>query len=155
MWFFFGQAFCEPHSTRPVEDTVGWGLDTVAEVLTADVRGSLGQPGRPTLETWCVQVSCPTLVINGADDLVVGDESWDIDYFWHENPELKRATYARFTDLVGFLPMGDDELGPVAGSAIDPKERDAPVAADVNAEMIEHIARFPNVRELDLRRRPR
>ncbi len=24
-------------------------------------------------------------------DLVIGDEAWDVDYFLHENPELKRA----------------------------------------------------------------
>ena len=28
-------------------------------------------------------------------DLWVGDEAWDIDYFLHENPELKRAPYGR------------------------------------------------------------
>jgi len=35
-------------------------------------------------------------------DLWVGDEAWDIDYFLHENPELKRAPYAWMTDFVGF-----------------------------------------------------
>ena len=23
-------------------------------------------------------------------DLVIGDEAWDVDYYLHENPELKR-----------------------------------------------------------------
>ena len=32
-------------------------------------------------------------------DLWVGDEAWDIDYFLHENPELKRAPYAWMTDF--------------------------------------------------------
>ena len=26
-------------------------------------------------------------------DLVIGDESWEVDYFLHENPEEKRAAY--------------------------------------------------------------
>jgi pimeloyl-ACP methyl ester carboxylesterase/predicted glycosyltransferase len=68
-------------------------------------------------------------------DLWIGDESWDLDYYLHENPEQKRAAYAWFTDFVGLLPMADG--GP----------REAFVTADYNAEMIEHIARFPRVRD--------
>jgi len=68
-------------------------------------------------------------------DLWVGDEAWDIDYFLHENPELKRAPYAWMTDFVGWLPMPD-------GSA-----REQALTADYNAEMIEQIARFPALRD--------
>ena len=64
-------------------------------------------------------------------DLWVGDEAWDVDYFLHENPELKRAPYAWLTDFVGWLPM------PTAATA-----RRA-LTADYNAEMIEQIARYP------------
>ncbi len=31
------------------------------------------------------------VVADGGYDLVVGDEAWDVDYFLHENPELKRS----------------------------------------------------------------
>jgi predicted glycosyltransferase len=68
-------------------------------------------------------------------DLVVGDEAWDVDHFLHENPELKRFTYAWMTDFVGYLPFPDGG------------DREALVAADYNAEMIDHIARFPRVRD--------
>ena len=68
-------------------------------------------------------------------DLVVGDEAWDVDHFLHENPELKRFAYAWLTDFVGFLPMPDGG------------EREALVAADYNAEMIEHVERFPRLRD--------
>ncbi|GFJ86429.1 glycosyltransferase [Phytohabitans rumicis] len=68
-------------------------------------------------------------------DLVVGDESWDVDHFLHENPELKRFAYAWLTDFVGNLPMPDG--GP----------REALVTADYNAEMIDHIARYPRIRD--------
>jgi predicted glycosyltransferase len=68
-------------------------------------------------------------------DLVISDEAWEIDHFWHENPELKRGSHVWFTDFVGYLPM------PTGG------EREAFVAADYNAEMIEHIARFPRIRD--------
>jgi pimeloyl-ACP methyl ester carboxylesterase/predicted glycosyltransferase len=79
-------------------------------------------------------------------DLVVGDEAWEVDHFLHENPELKRFAYAWFTDFVGMLPMPGSDRGPFSGSA-DPELREAVVAADVNAEMIEHIERFPYVRD--------
>jgi pimeloyl-ACP methyl ester carboxylesterase/predicted glycosyltransferase len=68
-------------------------------------------------------------------DLVIGDEAWDVDHFLHENPELKRFGYAWLTDFVGYLPMPDGG------------EREALVAADYNAEMIGHIARFPRLRD--------
>jgi len=68
-------------------------------------------------------------------DLVIGDEAWDIDYFLHENPERKTAPLAWLTDFVGYLPM------PAGG------EREAFVAADYNAEMIEHVERYPSVRD--------
>jgi pimeloyl-ACP methyl ester carboxylesterase/predicted glycosyltransferase len=68
-------------------------------------------------------------------DLWIGDEAWELDYYLHENPELKTAPYCFLTDFVGWLPMpegGDDE---------------ARLTADYNAEMIEQIARFPSVRD--------
>lgn len=68
-------------------------------------------------------------------DLVIGDEAWDVDHFLHENPELKRFAYAWLTDFVGYLPMPDGE------------GREALVTADYNAEMIEHIARYPAIRD--------
>ncbi len=68
-------------------------------------------------------------------DLVIGDEAWDVDHFLHENPELKRFAYAWLTDFVGYLPMPDGG------------DREALVAADYNAEMIGHIARYPRIRD--------
>ena len=40
-------------------------------------------------------------------DLWIGDEAWEVDYFLHENPELKSAAYVWLTDFVGWLPMED------------------------------------------------
>jgi pimeloyl-ACP methyl ester carboxylesterase/UDP:flavonoid glycosyltransferase YjiC (YdhE family) len=69
-------------------------------------------------------------------DLWVGDESWEVDHFLHENPERKIAPYVFMTDVVGFLPVDPDG---------DPRE--AELCADYNAEMIEHRERFPFVRD--------
>jgi pimeloyl-ACP methyl ester carboxylesterase len=68
-------------------------------------------------------------------DLWIGDEAWEVDYFLHENPELKSAAYVWLTDFVGWLPMDDGG------------DREEFLTADYNAEMIEHIARFPRIRD--------
>ncbi len=40
-------------------------------------------------------------------DLWLGDEAWELDYFLHENPELKSTPYVFITDFVGWLGSGD------------------------------------------------
>jgi pimeloyl-ACP methyl ester carboxylesterase len=68
-------------------------------------------------------------------DLWIGDEAWELDYYLHENPEQKSAAYVWLTDFVGWLPMPDGG------------EHESYLTTDYNAEMIEHIARFPRVRD--------
>jgi pimeloyl-ACP methyl ester carboxylesterase len=240
--WFFSQCFTEPHSTKQIEDCVGWGLDTDAQTILAGFRGwatkeldpetvvalsagsrelrwtralrrrrralylsspiGLGHARRdiaiarelralhPDLEVdWLAQDPVTRLlgeggerihpasrllasesrhiereagdhdlhcfqairrmdeilvanfmvfhevVAEGGYDLVVGDEAWDVDYYWHENPELKRTAFGWMTDFVGWVPM------PEGG------EREAFLTADYNAEMIEQVARFPRVRD--------
>jgi pimeloyl-ACP methyl ester carboxylesterase/predicted glycosyltransferase len=74
-------------------------------------------------------------VDQGDYDLVIADEAWDIDHYWHEHPELKKAKLAWLTDFVGYLPMS---------SGGEPEAR---LTTDYNAEMIEHIERHPAVRD--------
>jgi len=66
--FFFSNAFTEPHSTKQIEDAVGWGLDTDAETLIATslAEGLDEQRTRELGE----RVSCPVLVIHGTDDAI-------------------------------------------------------------------------------------
>jgi pimeloyl-ACP methyl ester carboxylesterase/predicted glycosyltransferase len=75
------------------------------------------------------------LVERESFDLWLGDEAWDLDYFLHENPELKRAPFVWMTDFVGWVPMPDGG------------EREAFLTADYNAEMVEHVARYPSLRD--------
>jgi len=72
---------------------------------------------------------------HGKYDLVIADESWDVDHYWHEHPELKRCALAWFTDFVGFVPMPDGG------------RHEAFLAADYNAEMISHVERHPGLRD--------
>jgi pimeloyl-ACP methyl ester carboxylesterase len=306
LWFFFGQMFTEPHSTKPVEDCVGWGLETTPEVLLAEREPPW--PARERVLGWCRQVRAPVLVVHGGEDAIsphergralaeatggalvtfegsghgpqvrdpvkvnlllrdflarveasmprtilwtralkrprralfisspvglghvqrdlaiarelrtlvpglkihwwaqhpvtrvleeageeihpasykmaseskhweeessghelhafyafrrmdeiflanfmlfhdltqevpydlwIGDESWEVDYYLHENPELKTAPYVFLTDVIGFLPVAGDP-------------REVEITADYNAEMIEQRARFPRLRDLSL-----
>jgi len=68
-------------------------------------------------------------------DIVIGDEAWEVDYHYHENPELKRQPFVFLTDFVGCLPM---EPG---------NEREVFLCADRNADDIEHVARYPWIRD--------
>jgi pimeloyl-ACP methyl ester carboxylesterase/predicted glycosyltransferase len=68
-------------------------------------------------------------------DLWIGDEAWELDYYLHENPREKRVPFAWLTDFVGFLPMDDGG------------EREGFLTADYNADMVDHIAHHPEVRD--------
>jgi pimeloyl-ACP methyl ester carboxylesterase len=74
--FFFGQAFSEPHSTKPIEDAVGWALEAGPEILEAEARHpSIGL----SVEQMFATLHCPTLVIHGTEDRIqshrIGEEA--------------------------------------------------------------------------------
>jgi pimeloyl-ACP methyl ester carboxylesterase/UDP-N-acetylglucosamine:LPS N-acetylglucosamine transferase len=71
-------------------------------------------------------------------DLWIGDEAWELDYYLHENPREKRVPFAWLTDFVGFLPMDDGDA------------RESFLTADYNADMVDHIAHHPEVRDMAL-----
>ena len=68
--FFFSQCFSEAHSTKHVEDAVGWGRDSDPEtlILTEQSEG-LDEAATRRL---CAAIGCPTLVIQGDQDAVTG-----------------------------------------------------------------------------------
>ncbi len=71
-------------------------------------------------------------------DLWIGDEAWELDYYLHENPSEKRAPFVWLTDFVGVLPMHDGG------------EHERLLTTDYNADMVDHIAQHPEVRDLAL-----
>ncbi|GAA1629112.1 hypothetical protein GCM10009744_16340 [Kribbella alba] len=62
--FFFGRVFSEPHSSKQIEDAIGWGrgIDPARLVDTEEARQNR-LPGVPDL-------ACPVLVIHGSSDHV-------------------------------------------------------------------------------------
>ena len=138
--FFFSQIYSEPHSTKHIEDGVGWGLDTDPQTLILTILApALDQA---TLLELVPRINARSLVIHGTEDAIrtygraalasngelatmqgsghnpqsrdeilvnnfmvfhdvvtededydawIGDEAWEIDYFLHEHPRVKRA----------------------------------------------------------------
>jgi pimeloyl-ACP methyl ester carboxylesterase len=66
--FFFSQVFTEPHSTKQIEDCVGWGLETDAETL---IRAEVPGIGAARALDLCSRVRCPVLVVHGDEDAIV------------------------------------------------------------------------------------
>lgn len=91
--FFFSQVFTEPHSTKPVEDGVGWGLETTAATLT-DTRRAAIRDAQRDMAPLVAGLSCPCLVIQGSTDAIVGAQA---------GPRLARALggQARLVELAG------------------------------------------------------
>lgn len=75
-WFAGEKIFTEPHSTKAIEDVVGWTLQTDAETLIAIEYGSYLWPpddwervaGEGRAMPFVRRVRCPSLVIHGDDD---------------------------------------------------------------------------------------
>jgi pimeloyl-ACP methyl ester carboxylesterase/predicted glycosyltransferase len=67
--FFFSQCFTEPHSTKQIEDCVGWGLDTDPETLAASHLAPGVESREMTLDL-CARVRCPVLVLHGDEDRI-------------------------------------------------------------------------------------
>ncbi len=67
--FFFAHVFTEPHSTKPIEDSVGWGLDAGPETLIA-TQLAPRLLDRAELRALTERVRCPVLVVHGTEDAV-------------------------------------------------------------------------------------
>lgn len=78
------------------------------------------------------------VIAAGDHDLVVADEAWDVDRFWHDHPELKCAKLAWMTDFVGVVPLSGK------GS------REEALANDWNKEMVGRVEAHPDVRDAAL-----
>jgi len=89
--FFFGECFSEPHSTKPIEDAVGWGLETDPESLILSQLGP-GIGDRDKVLARAAHVRCPVLVIHGREDGIRPQRHGE---------ELARATHGQLVTIEG------------------------------------------------------
>jgi len=69
--FFVGRIFTEPHSTKQIEDAMGWALEIDGETLAAAHRGLECCEAAAT-RGLAAQLACPVLVMHGTQDAVRG-----------------------------------------------------------------------------------
>jgi len=74
--FFFGRVFTEPHSTKHIEDFVGWGREVDPATLVALDRG-LDRPKRRAMRAVCERITAPVLVIQGDSDEITSPGNAD------------------------------------------------------------------------------
>lgn len=65
--FFFGEITSEPHSTKAIEDAVGWALDGSVDAMIAD-EGASFSLDLAEVEEVCRAVRCPMLIVHGSED---------------------------------------------------------------------------------------
>jgi pimeloyl-ACP methyl ester carboxylesterase len=67
--WFIARCFSERHSTKGIEDGVGWALDSDPATLAATALGEIHRD-RPTLRALARNLACPVLVIHGDRDRI-------------------------------------------------------------------------------------
>jgi pimeloyl-ACP methyl ester carboxylesterase len=67
--FFFDRFFAEPHSTKQIEDCVGWALESTPEMLVTAQYGSMLEPD--AARELAQSVRCPVLVVHGTADRII------------------------------------------------------------------------------------
>ena len=65
--FFFGAITSEPHSTKAIDDAVGWAVDGSVEAMLAEAAADFPFE-KDAIEAICRQVRCPLLLVHGTED---------------------------------------------------------------------------------------
>lgn len=100
--FFFSQCFTERHSTKQIEDCVGWGLETDPETLIlGQVAPAVGD--RDETLARAGRIRCPVLVIHGTQDAIRPYRHAEV---------LARATGGRLVKIEGggHIPNARDPI---------------------------------------------
>jgi pimeloyl-ACP methyl ester carboxylesterase/predicted glycosyltransferase len=91
VWWFVSRCFTDPHSTKQIEDGVGWALETDPETLIATGRGEVYLK-RGQLRELAGRVRCPVLIIHGTTDRITP---------YRDGKALARMTDGRLETVVG------------------------------------------------------
>jgi pimeloyl-ACP methyl ester carboxylesterase len=113
--WFVDQILTEPHSTKQIEDTLGWAAETEGRVLTAAVTGIRMPPDAYTpgtdafaerdamVDAMVAAVQCPTRIVLGTEDRMIPVQSVE---------ELARRMHADLVVLEGsgHVPLARDPV---------------------------------------------
>ncbi len=72
--FFMSQISTEPHSTKPYDDLVEWGMQTDAQTMLCDAAAPNQVADEQEAIRLCRSLACPVLVIGGDQDQIVPPE---------------------------------------------------------------------------------
>ena len=72
--FFMSQIATEPHSTKPYDDLVEWGMQTDADTMLCDADAPRQIADEAEATRLCRSLTCPVLVIGGDQDKIVPPE---------------------------------------------------------------------------------
>ena len=72
--FFMSQIATEPHSTKPYDDLVEWGMQTDADTMLRDADAPHQIADEAAAAQLCRSLTCPVLVIGGDQDKIVPPE---------------------------------------------------------------------------------
>ena len=72
--FFMSQIATEPHSTKPYDDLVEWGIQTDADTMLCDADAPHQIADEAEAARLCRSLTCPVLVIGGDHDKIVPPE---------------------------------------------------------------------------------
>jgi pimeloyl-ACP methyl ester carboxylesterase len=72
--FFMSQIATEPHSTKPYDDLVEWGMQTDADTMLCDADAPHQIADEAEAVRLCGTLTCPVLVIGGDQDKIVPPE---------------------------------------------------------------------------------
>jgi len=72
--FFMSQVATEPHSTKPYDDLVEWGMQTDAATMLCDADAPRQIADESEAVRLCRSLACPVLVIGGDQDKIVPPE---------------------------------------------------------------------------------
>jgi pimeloyl-ACP methyl ester carboxylesterase/UDP:flavonoid glycosyltransferase YjiC (YdhE family) len=72
--FFMSQIATEPHSTKPYDDLVEWGMQTDAETMLCEADAPRQITDKAAATKLCRSLTCPVLVIGGDQDKIVPPE---------------------------------------------------------------------------------
>jgi pimeloyl-ACP methyl ester carboxylesterase len=65
--FFFSEMTPEPHSTKAIDDAVGWAVDGSVDAMLAE-SGAAFPFDREAIEATCRAITCPLLIVHGSAD---------------------------------------------------------------------------------------